>query len=160
MAVLGPRFVFLSLQSLGIVGLTSNSQPEHVRPAIRMIYDEQEYYIDVSVIDTTCPTWSSRAPENACGYAEYIKRGKFARFVPLGVHFIAFSLDINGCFGPGANCFLESIHSAFKRSNPLLCKSFYRNVSVAMAHCRASMLWNHASDLAHNLLVSHSSFHS
>ena len=160
LAALGPRFVFLPLQSLGIVGLASNSQPEHVRPDIRMIYDGQEYYIDVRVIDTTCPTWSSRAPEAACGYAEHLKRGKFARFVPPGVQFVAFSLDINGCFGPGAKGFLDSIHSVFKRSNPFFCKSFYRNVSVAMAQYRASMLWTHAEDLAHNLPVSHSSFHS
>ena len=56
LAALGPRFEFLPLKSLGIVGLTSNSQPEHVRPDIRMTYDGQEYYIDVRVINTTCPT--------------------------------------------------------------------------------------------------------
>ena len=42
LAALGPRFEFLPLQSLGIVGLTSNSQPvgnTSVRPDIRMTYD-------------------------------------------------------------------------------------------------------------------------
>ena len=44
LAALGPLFVFLPLQSLGIVGLTSNSQPEHFRPDIRMIYDGPDRY--------------------------------------------------------------------------------------------------------------------